>query len=112
MATPQLWYSLSPTGEPEPVLPEDLPAFQDWLAGNDQTAAFDRLGLFEVRTVFVGIDLGGWIEGLAPRLWTTWVIHPTVGQRGAGAYSSLQDALAGHKAVVDGLRGADENDQA
>lgn len=92
-------YILSDDGTP--IVASSVQEWGRWFETHDRRVAYDRLPTCDISTVFLGLD-HGWGEG-PPVLWETMVFGGKLDgeQR---RYTSMSDALAGHREVVDRCR--------
>ena len=80
----------------------DLPTYARWSAGTNKTVARTSINGADVSTVFLGIDHRTWGIG-PPLLWETMVFGgPLDGE--CERYGLLEDARAGHDAMVERCR--------
>lgn len=92
-----------------PVECEDLTKWGRWMQTADRKVAFDTFGPTRISTVFLGLD-HSWDDG-PPVLWETMVFNgPLDGEQ--DRYTSLEDAKAGHAAMVEKVRTAQNSPRA
>jgi len=95
-------YTLDDAGNA--VLAEDLMAWARWFETAERHTASDEIGNVHVSTIFLGLDHNFSGSG-APVLWETMVFGGTLEGK-QERYTSREDALAGHAAMVERVKSA------
>ena len=90
-----MYYILNKRGQPLPI--GDVLEWGKWFATTNRITARKRIGSVRVSTVFLGLDHS--FGGGPPLLWETMIFGGPHGDC-KWRYSSLKDALAGHKDAV------------
>lgn len=99
-------YILNDQGEPEPC--EDLMTWGTWLETSidKRRVARDEVGEYKISTVFLSMDHDFSMSGI-PVLWESMVfkdgsdVSDTEPDLDARRYSSKEDAIKGHKELVE-----------
>lgn len=109
-------YILDQNGKP--ILCEDTLAWAEWYDTADRVVAKTKIGIYEVSTVFLGLDHGFhrlMNPELSPVLWETMVFGEEVyvelldrmvrkSLDRMDRYTSLEEAKAGHKKMVEWVK--------
>ena len=96
------YYKYDEDGNPVEV--DDVLEWGRWYTRERRRVARDIVGIYEVSTVFLGID-HGWGDG-PPVLWETMIFtsQPDELDQFQQRYTSLSEAAHTHEVIVQGLR--------
>jgi len=88
-----------------PVPCPDVRKWAAWYEKADRVVALDKLFAAEVSTVFLGLDMGIRTDekSYKPYLWETMVFGGKLDGE-MQRYTSMDDALTGHREMVDRVR--------
>ena len=99
-------YILAPDGR-SPIAEPDLLKWAEWFENHDRIVRQDHVGDYFVSTVFLGLD-HNWSQNGPPILWESMIFNSGVIRTGDDIqqrrYTSYDDALAGHEAMVERVR--------